>query len=561
MPDSVRIHALRIVANEDCRAAVAAALERADWSLASEQEVLFLRRIRVGGALPEIGRLAREQARQTAACAVDGRDARAEQAEAVRFATRADLLACLLRDLMQARMRWFWRGWRELFALPAGAAIVRLMDTEALHWPAAMHRLDLMGEAATLWQGLSAEDAQQLLYTLQQATGWRLGPSPPLAATRPANLVADFAADIPTIPPPMPATLRDAPAWLRTVAASRTSSGDALLRLAIVTWLWRAAPQTLAAADAGERIAQWAGELVGKPVGDMAAGRSGPTLADASVARLAGKSRPTALGKEGDTSVPASLAATDAMRRRDAASRTNAALPAPENLESGTANLVLQAPATPTSADQPEQTESPPFTEQAPARPPAPSRQLDEVFGIELLPPEPTCEAACITHQGGWFLLLNVIALPAVLARLQALDAGDQSSPPTSGWVWLYRLGRAFGGEADPPLARFMAHAAGLPDAAALVALPPLPDEAELARLATQRFAAGLLGAGLFAQPALVRATSSHLDVHFRMADIRLDVRRAALDINPGWLPWLGRVATFHYGDAPELIGLDRHEP
>ena len=553
MPDSVRIHALRIVANEDCRAAVAAALERADWSLASEQEVLFLRRIRVGGALPEIGRLAREQARQTAACAVDGRDARAEQAEAVRFATRADLLACLLRDLMQARMRWFWRGWRELFALPAGAAIVRLMNTEALHWPAAMHRLDLMGEAATLWQGLSAEDAQQLLYTLQQATGWRLGPSPPLAATRPANLVADFAADLATIPQPMPAARRDAPAWLRTVAASRTSSGDALLRLAIVTWLWRTASQTLAGADAGERIAQWAGELVG----EMAAGHSDRTLADASVARLAGKSRPTALDKEGDTSVPASLAATDAMRRREAASRTNAALPVPENPESGTANFVHQAitPATPTSADQPEQTESPPFTEQVPARPPAPSRQLNEVFGIELLPPEPTSEAACITYQGGWFLLLNVISLPAVLSHLRSLETAEETAPPTSGWIWLYQLGRAYGGEADPPLARFLAHAAGLPDAAALVALPPLVGTEELQRLAGNRFGAALLTAELFAQPALVLATPSHLDVHFRMTDIRLDVRRAALDINPGWLPWLGRVATFHYGNPPELTG------
>ena len=357
----------------------------------------------------------------------------------------------------------------------------------------------------------------------------------------------------------MPAARRDAPAWLRTVASSRTNSGDALLRLAIVTWLWRDAPQTLAAADAGERIAQWAGELVGEPLGEMAASRSSPSiqsLADATVARLAGKSQPKSLEKKGDTSVPASLAAMDAMRRRDATSRTIVALPVPENPESGTANLNHQpmTPATPARADQPGRTASPPFTE------PAPSRQLNEVFGIELLPPEPTSEATCITRQGGWFLLLNVIALPAVLARLQTLDTGDQSAPPTSGWVWLYRLGRAFGGEADPPLARFLAHAAGLPDTAALAALPPLPGETELVQLATQRFAAGLLGAKLFAQPALVRATPSHLDVHFRMADIRLDVRRAALDINPGWLPWLGRVATFHYGDAPELIGFDHHE-
>jgi hypothetical protein len=31
------------------------------------------------------------------------------------------------------------------------------------------------------------------------------------------------------------------------------------------------------------------------------------------------------------------------------------------------------------------------------------------------------------------------------------------------------------------------------------------------------------------------------------MNAIRLPVRLAGLDINPGWLPWLGRVVSFHY--------------
>jgi hypothetical protein len=41
--------------------------------------------------------------------------------------------------------------------------------------------------------------------------------------------------------------------------------------------------------------------------------------------------------------------------------------------------------------------------------------------------------------------------------------------------------------------------------------------------------------------------TETHIDVLFRLdrADIR--VRRAGLDIDPGWVPWLGRVIHFHY--------------
>jgi len=34
-------------------------------------------------------------------------------------------------------------------------------------------------------------------------------------------------------------------------------------------------------------------------------------------------------------------------------------------------------------------------------------------------------------------------------------------------------------------------------------------------------------------------------------------VRRVALDVDPGWLPWLGCVVRFHYGDVPELNGFE----
>jgi hypothetical protein len=44
-----------------------------------------------------------------------------------------------------------------------------------------------------------------------------------------------------------------------------------------------------------------------------------------------------------------------------------------------------------------------------------------------------------------------------------------------------------------------------------------------------------------------VAFTETHIDVSFELdrADIR--VRRAGLDVDPGWTPWLGRVIRFHY--------------
>ncbi|HEU0016488.1 MAG TPA: hypothetical protein VFQ45_22600 [Longimicrobium sp.] len=53
----------------------------------------------------------------------------------------------------------------------------------------------------------------------------------------------------------------------------------------------------------------------------------------------------------------------------------------------------------------------------------------------------------------------------------------------------------------------------------------------------------------LVRRPGRVEATRTHLDVTlpFSAADVR--VRAAGLDLDPGWVPWLGRVAAFHYTD------------
>jgi hypothetical protein len=52
---------------------------------------------------------------------------------------------------------------------------------------------------------------------------------------------------------------------------------------------------------------------------------------------------------------------------------------------------------------------------------------------------------------------------------------------------------------------------------------------------------------GLLRRPAFVTFTPTHLDVYFRPGEADVRIRRAALDVNPGWLPWLGRVVAFHY--------------
>lgn len=50
-------------------------------------------------------------------------------------------------------------------------------------------------------------------------------------------------------------------------------------------------------------------------------------------------------------------------------------------------------------------------------------------------------------------------------------------------------------------------------------------------------------------RPARVVLSPTHVDVFFRLEQADAAIRRWGLDINPGWVPWLARVISFHYSD------------
>ncbi|HEU4325847.1 MAG TPA: hypothetical protein VFS21_22095 [Roseiflexaceae bacterium] len=62
---------------------------------------------------------------------------------------------------------------------------------------------------------------------------------------------------------------------------------------------------------------------------------------------------------------------------------------------------------------------------------------------------------------------------------------------------------------------------------------------------------AGLGLAELIARPGVLLAAPGHIELFFahEQADIR--IRRAGLDIDPGWVAWLGRAIAFHYVADP----------
>lgn len=51
----------------------------------------------------------------------------------------------------------------------------------------------------------------------------------------------------------------------------------------------------------------------------------------------------------------------------------------------------------------------------------------------------------------------------------------------------------------------------------------------------------------LVRRPARIAMADTHIDLFFRPGEADIRIRRAALDVDPGWIPWLGRIVSFHY--------------
>ncbi|HEY3703784.1 MAG TPA: hypothetical protein VGL22_01915, partial [Terracidiphilus sp.] len=59
----------------------------------------------------------------------------------------------------------------------------------------------------------------------------------------------------------------------------------------------------------------------------------------------------------------------------------------------------------------------------------------------------------------------------------------------------------------------------------------------------------------IIARPALFTVNRTDLDVSLSIAHADIRVRKAGLDLDPGWVPWFGRVVRFHYAFRGDLHG------
>lgn len=500
------------------RTALLAALDRAPWPEVGSDRLVFIRHLSLRGTPHDIAWRAAQATREWADRSIDGWLPAADAAPAVHFASRAARRACLLVDLLAGRVeeRWFWRRERRLTALPIGQAMAQLFGEEPLLAAEIIAIVERAALAETFWRRLDDAAAARVVDTVGRAAGWSL----PLATP---------AGDI--VPPrAWRQAVARAPASWRCLAGRAAHAAP--VRLAALLLAWQHFPALLGTPQGGDVLATLARLIAGvKPRhGDSGTTGGSPAVGGGDSAKPAGDAAPDASEAPPDDGrsavrVPAKASGEQpAMSSVPLPSADGETAPAQSAGEPGvrhpTAASTLSPAATPST------------------RTPRPGQRPDNSPPAAVV----AVEDGFPTARGGLFYLLNFLALASVQARL------NERSLPACGWRWLARLGYCLGVVPDEPLGRFLADEIGLEDASALATLPALPDEAALLQAGLARYGALFGEAKRFSLAARVVVTRSHVDVHFRLEDVSLPLRRAGLDVDPGWLPWLGRVVRFHYG-------------
>jgi len=480
---SVRVRA-RAESSRDVGELTRRALTGARWPSAPADEVVVVRRLRVRGRLGEIGAAAGRALERALALGT----------ECVRFSSRETMVAELSTAIALGRGgEWPWQALLERTARAASDELCALWSAHPLQLQEIWARIVASGHAPRVLHALEPADAERVAAIVAHAT------SLPLPRGEPAASVA-----APTQRPPSPlAQIGDSSSLSRQAygLVAGFSPDDPRVRLAAFLQWIRSRPQALRTPDAPKQFARWCAQLVGPEVVVTAdeAGRDAPHDAARGAA---------AAPRAGDDE--AQMAAGE------------------RDLESPTAKLRVESAMTGSTPLAGRRLE--PVANGASAA--APERAADELAS----------EVA--TEHAGTFRLV------CFLERREA-----QATLAESGW-WrdhgrgfglLQALVRSLGLPPQDPLDALLAGLVAAETQVDDVPEPPPSLVESLLSLGPRLYGNELFGPSLLRARGRVKLTPSRIDVVLPGSAVDLELRLAGLDLDPGFVPWLGRIVRFHY--------------
>ena len=527
-------------------------------------------------------------------------------ADAVWFADTAEMIAAFARDARAGSVaRWWWQAL--LKGLPGGpvAAMTALWTREARHVPAALEHLAAAGDAARIVAALPPAYATRILAAVAfafEAPALLAAPAAPPAAgdatTRRASGPApqgEARRDSPRPPSPAADAGEETPAaaeapWAPFLGRETVPPGMAPEHAALLgaSLMLHRAPLVARSTAFVAGFARWRAEALARAAAgaESALAETGPN------ARRAAES----IERHNRTATVGDPGGDVAHERRASPDRhpPNAVVPDPAGTSGG--RDALDLPRSPAVAVEGDETRAAAPVERSIAEDAAGGREEMDAAGWDVDAHRPSVEEARAESGAcGVFYLVNVLRS---MGFFRALDEHFGVAPVIGGWGWIdlvarALLGPAAAGLADDPLWRVLAELDGRepearpgagfasPETETLpgrwvdlfAGAPPAPEPSPPLGMAPaaplQRFLdivtpvlrarihAALVAAGGDADEGLeaallrrvgqVNATRTHVDVHMELDQATLPARLAGLDANPGWVPELARVVTFHF--------------
>jgi len=440
-------------------------------------------------------------------------------ADVVWFANEAELLACMARDALAARLteRWWWRTLQQgLPARLAGQPALARWLQNPKHVPRA---LQWMGAATALTWLQSVGEAERAQVVAALAQVFCLAPETP-AWVLDGRLPVGGSSTTDTLPNLRSRDLAAEPGnAARTPQSAKETEGAALRLL----HLCAALTQDAAAASSPTRLRLLAAVSLRVPSPDAAPRpQAGAQPLVAETPRAAEADWPVQLAPALDLEGQGVAAEAVARVSTDAAQGVPSAKP----VSKGPAQTRLTPPIAHAKRLSLARGASPP------------ERDVEALAGSQPL-------TLLHTRHGGLLFLLN--------AALQLQLYGDFTQPRFQGldcppWRFLLLAGRAWCGPGfrrDPLHAWLLRRSAGAHQSVPLALWPQL--HARLAQAldggqAPRRALRQMLGLS-----ARLQDTGERLDLFFSLTELPLVVRLSGLDRDPGWIPVAGCDVRFHF--------------